>query len=57
VVISGPPEEDGTVPTTAAYENPKALNLAAILRVLEAGLLDDMMVFSVGREGLVVAVV
>jgi hypothetical protein len=46
--MSGPPEEDGTVPTTAAYENPKALSLAAILRVPEDGLLDDMMVISEG---------
>lgn len=59
-MILGPPEEDGTAPTTAAYDSPKALVLAAILREAEGSgvLLDDMVVVvSVERGGLVALVV
>jgi hypothetical protein len=53
MVILGPPDPDGTVPTSAAYDSPKALIFAAILRVAEARgvLLDDVVVVSVGRGG------
>jgi hypothetical protein len=47
------------VPTSAAYDSPKALCLAAILRVAEGMgvLVDDIVVASVGRRGLVVVLV
>jgi hypothetical protein len=59
VVILGPLGPDGTVPTTAAYDMPKVLIRAAILKVAEGRRvpLDDMMVVLVGREELIVVVV